>query len=67
MTTYQNILDRIAGHLVTHHGCPAEVSKEMAAKLVQDCGLSTILVSGLGARISGDTPRQIYGGEPTSL
>lgn len=65
--TYQKILDRIAGHLVTHHGCPADVSGEMAAKLVQDCGLATIIVASTGLPRGGDRPRQTFGGEPKSL
>lgn len=66
MTTYQKILDRIAGHLVTHHGCPADVSGEMAAKLVQDCGLATIIVASVGYKAE-DGPRQTYAGEARSL
>ncbi len=59
MPTYNELIDRIAGHLSTRHGCPLGIAGEAAARLVQDCNLSSILVFGIAKGVLGDSPRQV--------
>lgn len=61
MTTYSQLVSNIAAYLALHHGVATEASDEAAAKLVRDCGLSTILVKGIAAATLGESPRQTFG------
>lgn len=61
MPTYNNLVSKIAAYLVLNHGVATELSDEAAAKLVRDCGLSTILVKGIGVTTLGESPRQTFG------
>ena len=61
MPTYNDLVSKIAAYLVLNHGVATELSDGAAAKLVRDCGLSTILVKGIGVATLGESPRQTFG------
>ena len=65
MTSYNHVLDRIAGHLASRYAVPVPTAREAAERLVQECGLGTIIVASVG--LKGDQPRQTFGGEPKTL
>lgn len=59
--TYPELLERIATHLATTYGLDPIGARDAANHLVQDCGMATILVKGLGVEIAGDSPQATWG------
>lgn len=58
MSTYHEVLAKIAAHLTLHHGVATQLAGEAAAKLVSECGLSTILVQGIMGTQPRSSPRE---------
>lgn len=60
MPDYNEIIRRIAAHLIAEYGVTPSEADGKAAAMLRDCDLSTVLVKGLAVQPLGESPRKTF-------